>query len=72
MAKFYVETRSDGLPWTREKCNARADGDWVPWPDRPAAEAAVRARREDRTEFDDPAWATADYRIVPARKARRA
>ena len=50
MAKFYVETRSDGIPWTREKCNARADGDWMPWPDRPAAEAAVRELRSSRQE----------------------
>jgi len=68
VARFYVETRSDGLPWTREKCNRREDGRFVPWPDKAAAEEAVRQRREDEVEFDDPMWRTAEYRTVPERR----
>lgn len=66
--KFYAETKYGGLPWTREGCNLRESGRFVPWPDREAAEEAVRERREDVEKFDDPAWRAAEYRIVPARE----
>lgn len=66
--EHFVETRANGLPWTREGCNRREDGRFVPWPDKAAAEAEIGRRRTDREEFDDPTWATAEYRAVPARR----
>ena len=70
---FYVETRTDGLPWTRKGCNSYGStaGGWgfIPWPGRAEAQAAVDARKGDGPEFDDPMWQKAEYRIVPARSA---
>lgn len=63
----FVETRvpSVMLAWTREGCNEWKDGRFVPYPDHAAARAAIHARQTDRKVFDDPMWASAEYRIVP-------
>lgn len=69
--KYFVETREDpsvplSLPWTKEGCNEWKDGAFVPYGTKALAEEAIRRRKEDRTVFDDPMWATALYRVVPA------
>lgn len=71
MDGFYVETRADGFPWTKEGCNeyGKRGGRWgfIPYPSEAEAQAAIDARKSDRTKFDDPMWGTAEYRIIPAR-----
>lgn len=64
----FLETRADGLPWTKEGCNERRGGKFVPWDSRCLAQAELDRRREGRDEFDDPMWKTAEYRLVPVRK----
>lgn len=86
MAKFYVETRCDGLPWTRQGCNAwsgprRATrrsglvdilpGKHVPYASEADALAAIERLRGYASEPNgDPMWASAEYRIVPAKGAK--
>jgi len=70
MGGFWVETRADGLPWTKEGCNDWRNGKFVPYPTEPAAQAAIDTRKTDRTKFDDPMWARAEYRVVPVRRRK--
>ena len=64
--QFYVETRTNGLPWTKEGCNLRKDGAWVPYPDMEKAIKAIRDRQTLTSVFDDPMWAEAEYRTMRA------
>ena len=64
---YFIETRCDGLPWTKEGCNARAAGTLVPYATKADALAEVERMRSDRTKYDDPRWARAEYRVVAAK-----
>jgi hypothetical protein len=64
---FFVETRADGFPWTKEGCNDREAGEWVPYATFELAQAAITARRTGAGgRWDDPTWARADYRVISA------
>jgi hypothetical protein len=66
-----IETRADGLPWTREGCNEWRAGAFVPYASKAAALAVVEQMKTDRTVYDDPFWARAEYRVVPAKKGSK-
>jgi hypothetical protein len=68
---FFVETRADGFPWTKEGCNERRAGTWAPYATFALAQAAITERRTDRTKWDDPTWARAEYRIMSAGPGRK-
>ncbi len=56
---YFIETRIDGLPWTKEGCNVHRDGHFVPYGTRDEAEAALKRLKAQ----DDPMWAAAEYRF---------
>ncbi len=62
MSRYFIETRADGFPWTKEGCNERKNGKWVPHQGGPAALVYVRRLKN----HDDPLWARAEYRVIPA------
>lgn len=61
---FYVETRANDIPWTKEGCNNRENGKFVKWPSKTAAEEAIHERQTNEVEFDDPMWRYAEYRMI--------
>jgi len=61
--KCFIATTCDGFPWTLEGCNARHDGKWVPY----ESESDALAQIEVLKGQDDPMWARAQYKLVPAR-----
>ncbi len=64
--QFYVETRTYDLPWTKEGCNDRKDGAWLPYSDMEEAIEAIRSRQSLLPPFDDTIWAEAEYRTMRA------
>lgn len=79
MGRYFVETRCDGLPWTREGCNAWeppkrlgwaewTSGRHLPYASEADARAAIERMKTDRATYDDPTWARAEYRIVPEKR----
>lgn len=62
--RYFVETRAEGLPWTREGCNRRAKGEFVRHDDEEAAKLQIGYLRLQ----DDPLWRSASYRLVAAGK----
>jgi hypothetical protein len=62
--KVFIETRHSGLPWTREGCNTRSDGKFLPHANEQAAQSYIVALKAQ----DDPMWREAEYRIVPSRR----
>lgn len=68
---FYLETRANGLSWTREGCNRTRSGSLSPWETRAIAEKEMMRRKEGKEGFDDPTWVKAEYRLVPYRPLAR-
>ncbi len=64
----WLETRADGLPWTREGCNGRSGGHFVPWPSRTVAQEELDRRRKGHAGFDDPSWKSAEYRLISVKR----
>lgn len=65
--RFFVETRSDGLPWTKEGCNRRNSTSFIPWGSKEEAREEMETRKSGKDPYQDPMWADAEYRLVPAR-----
>lgn len=60
--KCFVETRLPGFRWTKRECNDYVPGKgFLPYDNTDDAEAAI----ERLKALDDPAWKTAQFRIVP-------
>lgn len=58
--KYFVETRADGLPWTRQGCNPFWHGVYFPWESIERAQVHINELKQQ----DDPMWSRAEYRIV--------
>ena len=73
---YFVETRCDGFPWTRQGCNAwksvgqgaEQRGGFVPYATKAEALAEIERMRNDRTKYDDPMWARSEYRVVAEKR----
>lgn len=59
--RWYIETRVEGFPWTRQGCNPWFAGKYYPYEGRALADENIRRLKNQ----DDPMWTAAEYRLVP-------